>query len=298
MKSQPGSIASLRSTRGCALAAGRGERSPRTRRRTRIEAINVSLAERRQGRRQGDAEGGAGQSARRVHHQQSAAHRVRLPQHRQRARAAAPRTSREGDLRSINVVQAGDRTRLVLNLRARRRLRHPDRRQVAADHPAGRRRRRGARRRDHRISPKPRAGDAAPRRARHRFPPRRRRRRPHRGRPVRQRHRHRSQASQGRTIVVDFINTALPKNLERRLDVIDFGTPVQTVDAFPQGDNARIVIEPRGNWEHTAYQTDNRFIVEVKQLVEDPNRLRAAAATPARSCRSTSRTWKCARCCR
>lgn len=78
---------------------------------------------------------------------------------------------------------------------------------------------------------------------------------------------------QGRTIVVDFLNTTLPRNLERRMDVTDFGTPVQRVDTFAQGNNARIVIEPSGNWEHTAYQTDNRFIVEVKQVVEDPNRL-------------------------
>ena len=103
---------------------------------------------------------------------------------------------------------------------------------------------------------------------------------------------------QGKTIVIDFINTALPKNLQRRLDVTDFGTPVQTIDALPQGNNARMVIEPRGAWEHTAYQTDNRFIVEVKQQVEDQTALRAAAATPARSSRSTSRTWKCGRCCR
>jgi type IV pilus assembly protein PilQ len=78
---------------------------------------------------------------------------------------------------------------------------------------------------------------------------------------------------QGRAIVIDFLNTALPKNLERRMDVTDFGTPVQRVDAFEQGNNARIVIEPSGNWEHTAYQTDTRFIVEVKRVVEDPNRL-------------------------
>jgi type IV pilus assembly protein PilQ len=78
---------------------------------------------------------------------------------------------------------------------------------------------------------------------------------------------------QGRSVVVDFLNTSLPKNLERRLDVTDFGTPVQTVDALAQGSNARLVITPRGNWEHSAYQTDNRFIVEVKQIVEDPNRL-------------------------
>ncbi len=78
---------------------------------------------------------------------------------------------------------------------------------------------------------------------------------------------------QGRSIIVDFLNAALPKNLERRLDVTDFGTPVQTIDALTQGNNARLVITPRGNWEHSAYQTENRFIIEVKQIVEDPSRL-------------------------
>lgn len=79
--------------------------------------------------------------------------------------------------------------------------------------------------------------------------------------------------TQGRSIVVDLINTTLPKNLERRLNVVDFGTPVQLVDASPQGGNARLVIEPSGQWEHAAYQTDNRFIVEVKRVVDDPSRL-------------------------
>jgi type IV pilus assembly protein PilQ len=78
---------------------------------------------------------------------------------------------------------------------------------------------------------------------------------------------------QGRLIIVDFINTALPRNLERRLDVTDFGTPVQTIDALVQGNNARLVITPRGDWEHSAYQTDNRFIIEVKRLIEDPRKL-------------------------
>lgn len=79
--------------------------------------------------------------------------------------------------------------------------------------------------------------------------------------------------TQGRSIIVDFMNTALPKNLERRLNVVDFGTPVQTVEAFAQGGNTRLVIEPAGQWEHAAYQTDNRFIIDVKQVVEDPSRL-------------------------
>ncbi|MBC7944417.1 MAG: type IV pilus secretin PilQ [Burkholderiales bacterium] len=78
---------------------------------------------------------------------------------------------------------------------------------------------------------------------------------------------------QGKSIVIDFIRTSLPSNLERRLDVVDFATPVQTVTATTQGGNTRVVIEPKGMWEHSAYQTDNRFIVEVKPVVEDPNKL-------------------------
>jgi type IV pilus assembly protein PilQ len=79
--------------------------------------------------------------------------------------------------------------------------------------------------------------------------------------------------TQGRNIVVEFVNTAVPRNLERRMDVSDFGTPVQFIESSAQGNNGRLVIQPRGNWEHSAYQTDNRFILEVKQVVEDPNRL-------------------------
>jgi type IV pilus assembly protein PilQ len=78
---------------------------------------------------------------------------------------------------------------------------------------------------------------------------------------------------QGKQLIVDFVKTSVPRNLERRLDVADFNTPVVTVDTFNQGGNARMVIEPKGLWEHSAYQTDNRFIIEVKPIQEDPNRL-------------------------
>jgi len=78
---------------------------------------------------------------------------------------------------------------------------------------------------------------------------------------------------QGTTLIVDFLKTSLPRNLQRKLDVVDFATPVQGVDTFVQGDNVRMVIEPRGLWEHAAYQTDNKFIVEVKPVVDDPNKL-------------------------
>jgi type IV pilus assembly protein PilQ len=78
---------------------------------------------------------------------------------------------------------------------------------------------------------------------------------------------------QGRAVVVDFPKTMIPRNLQRKLDVADFATPVQMIDAFAQGGNARISIEPKGLWEYSAYQTDNRFIVEVKAVAEDSNKL-------------------------
>ena len=70
---------------------------------------------------------------------------------------------------------------------------------------------------------------------------------------------------QANGIVVDFIGAELPRALQRRLDVADFGTPVQTVETYTLGDNTRMVIQPKGGWEYSAYQTDNSFIVEVKQ---------------------------------
>ncbi|MDP2110677.1 MAG: type IV pilus secretin PilQ [Thiobacillus sp.] len=70
---------------------------------------------------------------------------------------------------------------------------------------------------------------------------------------------------QANGVVVDFIGTELPKALQRRMDVADFGTPVQIVETYTLGDNTRMVIQPKGGWEYSAYQTDNSFIVEVKQ---------------------------------
>lgn len=69
-------------------------------------------------------------------------------------------------------------------------------------------------------------------------------------------------------IVVDFMNSSLPSELQRRLDVVDFATPVQTVDAFGQGRNVRMVILPGGKYEQVAYQAGNVFTVSVKPIVE------------------------------
>jgi type IV pilus assembly protein PilQ len=78
---------------------------------------------------------------------------------------------------------------------------------------------------------------------------------------------------QGQNVVIEFLKTKLPDNLRRRLDVVDFATPVQTVSAFQQGDNVRMVIEAKGQWEHNAYQSDTQFVVEVKPAAQDPSKL-------------------------
>lgn len=78
---------------------------------------------------------------------------------------------------------------------------------------------------------------------------------------------------QGKGLVVEFLKSALPEGLRRRLDVGDFGTPVQTVTTVQQGDRVRMSIEPIGEWEHSAYQSDNQFVVEVRQKKTDLNKL-------------------------
>ena len=69
---------------------------------------------------------------------------------------------------------------------------------------------------------------------------------------------------QAKGVIVDFIDTELPKALQRRMDVADFATPVQMVESYTLGENTRMVIAPKGGWEYSAYQADNQFIVEVK----------------------------------
>ncbi|PFH10220.1 type IV pilus assembly protein PilQ [Collimonas sp. PA-H2] len=78
---------------------------------------------------------------------------------------------------------------------------------------------------------------------------------------------------QGQTIVVDFLKTSLPDVLRRKLDVGDFGTPVKTISTVTQGENVRMIIEPKGLWEQSAYQSDSQLVIEIKPLKEDPNKL-------------------------
>lgn len=78
---------------------------------------------------------------------------------------------------------------------------------------------------------------------------------------------------QGQNLVVDFVKVNVPDALRKRLDVTDFATPVVSLNTVQQGSNARMTITPRGLWEHNAYQTDNQFVIEVKQIIENPNKL-------------------------
>lgn len=82
---------------------------------------------------------------------------------------------------------------------------------------------------------------------------------------------------QGQTLVVEFMKSTLPEGMRRRLDVSDFATPVQTVTTSQTGDRVRMVIEPKGQWVHSAYQSDEQFVVEVKPLKVDASKLTQGA---------------------
>lgn len=78
---------------------------------------------------------------------------------------------------------------------------------------------------------------------------------------------------QGKGLTIDFLRSSLPEGLRRRLDVADFGTPVQLITSTEQGERVRMVIEPIGEWEHSAYQSDNQFVIEVRQKKVDLSKL-------------------------
>ncbi|MCB1957363.1 MAG: type IV pilus secretin PilQ [Rhodocyclaceae bacterium] len=77
----------------------------------------------------------------------------------------------------------------------------------------------------------------------------------------------------GSSLVVEFLKTTLPEPLRRRLDVTDFGTPVTEIATQEQGGAVRMTVTPQGLWEHNAYQSDNQFVLEVKRVIEDPRKL-------------------------
>jgi type IV pilus assembly protein PilQ len=176
----------------------------------------------------------------------------------------------QGNVRSVNVVQAGDRTRLVVNLKSPAGYRTQLQGKsllvvfdaVAASTPAPAQQAVFAESRNTDIQPLKdldfRRGTDSAGRIIVALPSNQI------GVDIRQ---------QGQNLVVEFLKASLPEGLRRRLDVSDFGTPVQSVTTSQVGDRVRLTIEPRGLWEHSAYQSDNQFVVEVRQQRNDPNKL-------------------------
>ncbi|MGA8010735.1 MAG: AMIN domain-containing protein, partial [Thiomonas sp.] len=78
---------------------------------------------------------------------------------------------------------------------------------------------------------------------------------------------------QGQNIVVDFLKTSLPADLRRRLDVTDFATPVTSITTFEMGDKVRMVIQPNGDFQQSAYQADDQFVVELRRTQPNPDAL-------------------------
>ena len=77
----------------------------------------------------------------------------------------------------------------------------------------------------------------------------------------------------GKELSAIFLKTSVPDSLRKRLDVTDFATPVVSVDTLQDGANARIKINSHGLWEHNAYQSDGQFVIEVRKVIVDPNKL-------------------------
>lgn len=184
----------------------------------------------------------------------------------------------QGDLRSANIVQVGDRTRLVLNLTrvGPYEARVQGRDLIIALSPAVSRAAQST------VATEAAANFAEPRTAAAVAG----------GLAVRDIHFRRGTGGEGRVVVdlsspdtgidirqqggslvVDFLQAALPEHLRRRSDVTDFATPVTAMVAQQVGDRVRLTVVPNGLWEHNAYQSDNRFVLEVKRVVEDPTKL-------------------------
>lgn len=72
----------------------------------------------------------------------------------------------------------------------------------------------------------------------------------------------------GKAIQLSFYQTELPGYLDRRLDVVDFATPVSAVDAVQVGSATIITIEADGQYDYLAYQADNQYMVSVKPQSE------------------------------
>ncbi|MDR2877609.1 MAG: type IV pilus secretin PilQ, partial [Chromatiales bacterium] len=81
----------------------------------------------------------------------------------------------------------------------------------------------------------------------------------------------------GGKILVDFMNADLPEELRRRMDVGDFATPVTQIDSFAQNGSVRLMIDTQGVYEHMAYQADQLFTLEIKPVTAAQHEAKAKA---------------------
>jgi len=72
----------------------------------------------------------------------------------------------------------------------------------------------------------------------------------------------------GKGIKLSFFRTALPEALDRRLDVVDFATPVKEIDTTSDGSTTTVMVDAIGEYDYMAYQADDQYIVSVKPLTE------------------------------
>lgn len=70
-------------------------------------------------------------------------------------------------------------------------------------------------------------------------------------------------------VIVNFVDTELPSELRRRLDVVDFATPVKIIESISEGNNAQFAIDVVGDYDYLAYQTDNQYVITVKPLTQE-----------------------------
>lgn len=79
---------------------------------------------------------------------------------------------------------------------------------------------------------------------------------------------------EGESLIVEFLNSRVPEHLRKRSDVNDFATPVSGFSVEQSGVHARLVVVPNGLWEHNAFQSDTQFVLEVRRISEEQKRLR------------------------
>ncbi len=70
-------------------------------------------------------------------------------------------------------------------------------------------------------------------------------------------------------VIINFLDTRLPPELEQRLDVMDFATPVKEIDTFQHGRNVQVVVVAEGAYEQMTYQADDLLTIEIRKVVKE-----------------------------